>query len=91
MLVPDDSRYAGNNERHFFFYLGLVILGWTTLLAARRAIALDTPHMTARLSRAMGLAMLVVGVAFALAWIGSIARLSHPPLPAEYLEHPTAF
>jgi len=91
VLVPDYSRYAGDNERYFFFYLGLVILGWTTLLAARRAIALNTPTMTARLGRTMGLSMLVVGLAFALAWIGSIARLSNPPLPVEYLEHPTAF
>lgn len=91
VLVPDYSRYAGNNERYFFFYLVLIILGWTTLLAACRAIALNRPTVSARLGRTMGVAMLVVGIAFALAWIGSIARLSNPPLPAEYLEHPTGF
>jgi hypothetical protein len=91
VLVPEYSRYAGNNERYFSFYLGLVITGWVTLMAARRAIALNTPTIGGRLGRTMGLAMLVVGITFALAWIGSIARLSTPPLPAEYLEHPTAF
>jgi len=91
VLVPDYSRYAGNNERYFFFYLGLVIIGWTSLMVACRAIASETPTISARLGRTMGIAMLVVGTAFALAWIGSIARLSTPPPPAEYLEHPTAF
>ena len=91
VLVPDYSRYAGNNERYFFLYLGLVIIGWTTLLVACRAIAARTPRMNARLGRTTGVAMLVVGLAFALAWIGSIARLSALPTPAEYLEHPTGF
>jgi hypothetical protein len=91
VLVPDYSRYTGNNERYFFFYLGLVVIGWTTLVMACRAIALDTPPMNPRLGRVIGVAMLVVGTAFALAWVASIARLSNPPLPADYLEHPTAF
>jgi hypothetical protein len=91
VLVPDYSRYPGNNERYFFLYLSLVTAGWTTLLVACRAIAANTPTLDTRLGRTMGVAMLVVGLAFAFAWIGSIARLSNPPLPTDYVEHPTAF
>lgn len=91
VLVPDYTRYPGNNERYFFLYLSLVIAGWTTLLASVRAIARQAPSIDVRLARTMGITMLVVGSSFALAWVGSIARVSSPPFPAEYLEHPTAF
>ncbi|HEV8447801.1 MAG TPA: hypothetical protein VGQ44_13310 [Gemmatimonadaceae bacterium] len=91
VLVPDYSRYPGNNENYFFLYLSLVIAGWTMLLAACRAIAAGAPRIDTRLARTTGAAMLAVGSSFALAWVGSIVRLSNPPLPTEYLEHPTAF
>lgn len=91
VLVPDYTRYPGNNEQYFPLYLGLVLGGWLTLWVACRGIAARTPTIDARLARLIGLAMMVLGASFALAWIGSIARLSSEPPPPDYFEHPTAF
>jgi hypothetical protein len=92
VLVPDYSRYDGNNERFFPLYLALVMLGgwlvwraWHELWAGRVA----TPSR--RLATVYGTLLVVVNGAFALAWFASIASaiLNQPTL--EYREHPTGF
>jgi hypothetical protein len=40
VLVPDYSRYAGNNERFFPLYLTLVILAWALIWRAWNALVL---------------------------------------------------
>jgi hypothetical protein len=91
VLVPDYTRYPGDNERWFPLYLTLVILGWTLLWQAVRGLAeMRTAALDRRIARALGVAMLLVAAAFALAWLGTIKANLTTPTP-EYLEHPTAF
>jgi len=92
VLVPDYSRYDGNNERFFPLYLALVMLGgwlvwraWHELWAGRIA----TPSR--RLAKIYGTLLVVVNGAFALAWLASVASAIVNQATPEYREHPTGF
>lgn len=92
VLVPDYSRYDGNNERFFALYLVLVILGWSLAWRAWRALGSAQLARPARgLERALGTTLIVVNAAIGLAWVASIARVLAGPPSAEYAEHPTGF
>jgi hypothetical protein len=92
VLVPDYSRYPGNNERYFPLYLALVGLSWVLLWRSWRHLsssAIAAPSR--RLAVTTGTLLVVVNAAFALAWCGSIAAELRGPLTPDYIEHPTAF
>jgi hypothetical protein len=92
VLVPDYTRYSGNNERWFPLYLTLVILAWTLLWRAWRGLAdARIAPLDRALARPLGFAMLAIAGVFTLAWFGTIAAAFTAPPTAEYLEHPTAF
>ncbi len=92
VLVPDYSRYTGNNEFFFPLYLALVILAWALIWRAWHALARgELAPLGARLSRAVGAMCVLLGSAFALAWFATIAAQLAGTSTAEYVEHPTAF
>jgi hypothetical protein len=92
VLVPDYSRYAGNNERFFPLYLTLVILAWALIWRAWNALGRgELAPLGARLSRTVGAMCVLLGSAFALAWLATIAAQLAGASTAEYAEHPTAF
>lgn len=89
VLIPDYSRYAGNNERFFPLYLALVMLGgwlvwrsWHELWAGR--IAQITPSV----ARLYGAMLVALNGAFGLAWIASIGSVIVGRSTVEYQEHP---
>jgi hypothetical protein len=92
VLVPDYSRDAGNNERFFPLYLTLVILAWALIWRAWNALGRgELAPLGARLSRTVGAMCVLLGSAFALAWLATIAAQLAGASTAEYAEHPTAF
>jgi len=92
VLVPDYSRYPGNNERYFPLYLALVGLSWVLLWRSWRQLSARRIEVPGRgLAIATGAVIVAVNVAFAMAWCASIAAELRGPLTADYIEHPTAF
>ena len=92
VLVPDYSRYAGNNEYFFPLYLTLVMLAWGLVWRAWVALGRgELGPLGHRLSRAVGATCILLGAAFALAWLATIAAQLTGASTAEYAEHPTAF
>jgi hypothetical protein len=92
VLVPDYSRYAGNNERYFPLYVVLVLLSWVLLWRAWRQLSVSSISAPGRrLAIATGTAIVTVNAAFALAWTASIAAQVNGPPTVDYVEHPTAF
>lgn len=92
VLVPDYSRYPGNNEHYFLLYLALVGLSWVLLWRSWRQLSASAIEVPGRgLAMATGSVIVAVNAAFALAWCASIAAELRGPLTADYLEHPTAF
>lgn len=93
IIGPDYGRYEGNNEYAFPLYLALIILGWAVALGAWTTLGrLDLPAPTDRLRRSLAGVLIVIGVAFALTWAGSIAAvLGGESAPQEYLADPTLF
>lgn len=92
ILASDYTRYEGNNEYFFPFYLVLIILSWTITARAWVALGaqnLPTPRNSVRLTLAVLLIML--GAIFALAWSTSIATVLTGETVPEYQEHPTLF
>ena len=92
VLVPDYSRYAGNNERFFPLYLTLVILAWALIWRAWNALGHgELAPLGARLSRTVGAMCVLLGSSFALAWFATIAAQLTGASTTEYAEHPTGF
>lgn len=92
VLVPDYSRYPGNNERFFPLYLGLVMLGgWIVWRAWDQLWGGHVAPLTTRLTKVSGVFLIAFNGAFALAWIASVASIYISGPSAEYSEHPTAF
>jgi len=92
VLVPDYTRYPGNNERFFPLYLALVMLGgglvWRSWHELSSAPVATPPRRLATMS---GTFLIVAHGALALAWIGSIATTLFGQPSPEYQEHPTGF
>ena len=92
VLVPDYSRYSGNNERFFPLYLALVMLGgWLVWRAWHELWATRVATPSRRLATANGILLVVLNGAFALAWLASVATILLGQPTAEYREHPTGF
>jgi hypothetical protein len=92
VLVPDYSRYDGNNEYFFPLYLMLVILAWALIWRAWHALHREElAPLGPRLGRAIGGMCVLLGAAFGLAWLSTIAAQLAGVSTAEYVEHPTAF
>jgi hypothetical protein len=92
VLVPDYSRYDGNNEYYFPLYLALIVLAWALVWRGWRELSVGSlSTLDRRLSTALGGALVFMSAAFALAWFASIAALYSGPPTREYVEHPTAF
>jgi hypothetical protein len=92
VLAPDYARYPGNNEFFFPLYLTLVILSWGLIWRSWYALERDElAPLGTRLSRALGAMCVLLGSAFALAWLATIAAQLGGASTVEYTEHPTAF
>jgi len=91
ILVPDYTRYSGNNERWFPMYLLMVMASWIMAVEAWREIEQPTRFARHRTTRLLGALLLLLNSLFALAWWSSIATTYLRGASAEYREYPTAF
>jgi hypothetical protein len=92
VLVPDYSRYDGNNERFFPLYLALVMLGgWLVWRAWHQLWAGRIANLTSNVADAYGVLLVIVHGAFAVLWIASIVLVMIGGPTPEYHEHPTGF
>jgi len=71
ILVPDYTRYSGNNERWFPMYLLMVMASWIMALEAWREIEQPARFARHRTTRLFGGLLLLLNSLFALAWWSS--------------------
>jgi hypothetical protein len=91
-LGGDYVRYAGNNERFFLLFLGLIILGWTSAARAWAALDVTPPPLPSWLARGFGTVLLLAGGVMAFAWLQQLLGIALTGrVGPEYLDSPSAF
>jgi hypothetical protein len=93
VVGPQYERYTGNNEYFFPLYLTLILLALgVTITAWSRLGGMKLPGLPRRLGIFFSGVLIFVSIAFAFAWIGSIAAvLSKAPTIDAYQHDPTLF
>ena len=92
IVGPEYQRYAGNNEKAFPLYLGLIILGWVVAVRAWSEIgARIMPSPTDQLRRGLASTLIILGLFFALTWLRGIADVLRGTQVTEYQQDPTLF
>lgn len=93
VVGPQYERYAGNNEYFFPLYLTLLLLALgVTVTAWSRLGRMQLPGLSRPLCNFFSGVLIFISVAFALAWIGSIAAvLGRAPVIGSYQQDPTLF
>ena len=92
VLGPDYIRYAGNNERYFPLFLGVIILGWTAAARAWTRLDPEPPQPPLWLARGLAVVLALGGALIGFAWLAQLAQISATgTVTAEYLEAPSAF
>jgi hypothetical protein len=93
VLSPDYHRYTGNNENAYPLLLTIIILSWVTAIAAWSAFdRTDQTRPSDPVRRSLGIAFLLIGGLFVVAWSGQITQViaGTADLP-EYLDDPGTF
>jgi hypothetical protein len=92
ILIPDYSRYPGNNERFFPLYLMLVMgSGWLVWRSWHELWAGRIAQIAPSVARLYGAVLVALNGAFGFAWVASIASVIFGGPTLEYQEHPTGF
>lgn len=93
VVGPQYERYAGNSEFFFPLYLTLILLALgVTIVAWSRLGRMKLPELSRPLRAFLSAVLSFVSVAFALAWVGSIAAvLGGSPTIGEYQQDQTLF
>lgn len=92
ILIPDYTRYEGNNEKYFPLFVAVLALGFAVTAASWSALARQELREPDRRLRGITAAVLMlVGIFVGLTWSSQIADVMAGDYSTEYLDHPTAF
>ncbi len=92
ILIPDYSRYPGNNEEFYPLFAAVLALSIALTAMAWAALGhITLPEPSQRLRRLTAGTLALIALFFGLTWGRQIADVMAGSYSTEYLAHPTAF